>query len=682
MRSLFVVAIGCALLAPAVAQSPLTTPNGYAAAEGNTSNAFPWSRGTASTRIQFVYDSSHFTSQNVASPIVISQLRFRADAATTATTWAGGSWPNVRVDLATCPVDHLGVTATFAANLGPDLATVYSGVVTVAAGAGNGTGVPGPWYITIPLTTPFVYDPTTGNDLTLDVYQDGTGWTGTSRAADHVSATGVPGPLCSRVYNTSATALTATTGTVGLNYGVVTEFTFAPAAGLYPGFSATPRTGPSGTTVQFTDQSFSSAPGGVLARVWDLNGDGVADSSAVNPTFQYTSGGNYAVSLTVIDGQFGQQTLTRTGYIGIDLADASFTTSTNGLTVQFTDTSLNATSWAWDFQNDGVVDSTAPSPSFTYPAAGAYNCKLTVANAYSTDTTIVNLGLGIVPVPPFGSTFTATTTRGFWFQAPTRFSVVSMSVPDESNHGLQNVALYRLAGAPPVFSATATGGLEFVSTLQPSATPIPCAVSFDAGEYVGVLGACGDTTTCRNSYGTPAGPYASSVLGQPTTLTRFGTQFNLAVTNGASAYWQEPGGAISRVILGVSAAVGLQYGAGTPSPYAAAPTLKTTALPALGQTAQMTLTTNDALSIGVMAVGFGRASLPTPFGTLLVNGVAATDVINGGGLLTPGSYTYSFAIPNNPALNGFGPLNWQAACIVLPTGEFALSNATEWWLAN
>ncbi|MFO0314510.1 MAG: PKD domain-containing protein [Planctomycetota bacterium] len=682
MRIPACLVVGCALVAPAIAQTTLVTPAGYAAAEGGTNNAFPWNRGTSSTRIQFVVDSTHFTSQGVVSPINISQLRYRADAATATTTWAGGTWPNVRIDMASCPVNYLNVSTTFASNLGPDLATVHNGPVTVVGGAGNGTGIPGPWYITIPLTTPFFYDPTTGVDLTVDIYQDGTGWTGTSRAADHVTSTGNPPPLGRRVYNTSTTALTAPTGTVGLNYGIVTEFTYTPAAGLFPAFTASPPSVAAGAPVQFTDQSYSSAPGGVLARIWDLDGDGVSDSTAANPTFQYAVGGYYNVSLTVIDGQNQPQTLTKPAFIGVDLASANFTANVAGLAVQFTDASLNATSWAWDFQNDGVVDSTSPNPSFTYPAQGAYDCKLTVTNAYSTNTRIATLGIGIVPLPPFGSTFTSTATRGYWFQTPTRFSVVSMQVPDETNFGRQNVALYRLAGAPPLFSATATGGLEFVSTLQPSATPVPCAVSFDAGEFVGVLGACGDATTARNSYGTPAGPFASSVLGQPTTLTRMGTQFNLVATNGVNGYFQEPTGALSRVFLGVTGAVGLQYGTGTPSPYAAAPTIKTTALPILGQTAQITLTTNDSLAIGILAAGFGRAALPTPLGTLLVNGIATTDVVSGGALLTPGNYTYSFAIPNNPALNGFGPLNWQAACIVLPTGEFALSNATEWWLAN
>ena len=48
------------------------------------------------------------------------------------------------------------------------------------------------------------------------------------------------------------------------------------------------------------------------------------------------------------------------------------------LSVTFSDASTNQpTSWAWDFQNDGSVDSTAQNPVFTYNTAGTYSVKLT-----------------------------------------------------------------------------------------------------------------------------------------------------------------------------------------------------------------------------------------------------------------------------------------------------------------
>lgn len=91
---------------------------------------------------------------------------------------------------------------------------------------------------------------------------------------------------------------------------------------------------------------------------------------------------------------------------------ASFTLSPAGgtapLTVSFTDTSGGApTSWAWDFQNDGVVDSTQRNPQFTYAAAGSYTVKLTVSNASGSDDEIRTSAVSVTdPSAPPGSTST------------------------------------------------------------------------------------------------------------------------------------------------------------------------------------------------------------------------------------------------------------------------------------
>jgi len=52
------------------------------------------------------------------------------------------------------------------------------------------------------------------------------------------------------------------------------------------------------------------------------------------------------------------------------------------LTVQFTDTSVgyNITSWQWDFQNDGIIDSTEQNPIFTYYTTGQTTVRLVVNN--------------------------------------------------------------------------------------------------------------------------------------------------------------------------------------------------------------------------------------------------------------------------------------------------------------
>ncbi len=52
------------------------------------------------------------------------------------------------------------------------------------------------------------------------------------------------------------------------------------------------------------------------------------------------------------------------------------------LLVQFVDESTlpSITSWAWDFDHDGVVDSDEQNPQFTYDEPGTYSVKLVVNN--------------------------------------------------------------------------------------------------------------------------------------------------------------------------------------------------------------------------------------------------------------------------------------------------------------
>ncbi|KKH48740.1 NosD domain-containing protein [Methanosarcina sp. 1.H.A.2.2] len=54
------------------------------------------------------------------------------------------------------------------------------------------------------------------------------------------------------------------------------------------------------------------------------------------------------------------------------------------LSVMFTDFSQNATSRVWDFDNDGVADSTDKTPVHVYPVSGTYIVNLTVNNANGT----------------------------------------------------------------------------------------------------------------------------------------------------------------------------------------------------------------------------------------------------------------------------------------------------------
>lgn len=59
------------------------------------------------------------------------------------------------------------------------------------------------------------------------------------------------------------------------------------------------------------------------------------------------------------------------------------------LTVQFYDMSAGeVTAWAWDFDGDGLPDSTAQHPTHTFAAPGAHTVTLTVGGPEGTDTAI------------------------------------------------------------------------------------------------------------------------------------------------------------------------------------------------------------------------------------------------------------------------------------------------------
>lgn len=365
MRSIHCVRRACAaafLFLPVLtlpAQATVVVPNGLATTEGNATTAYPWGRGTGQIRVQYVYDSSHFTAQGVQQPILIDRLRWRANGGA---AQAGGTYAAVTIRMSTCPVDQSQVVSTFASNHGADLTTVYAGPVNVLTGAGT---TPNNWYVDVQLTTPFRYDPSQG-DLNVDLAHDAVGWVGTIGPAVDCQTTG---SNVARIYH--LTNYLSPTGTVQANVGLTMEVTTRPVAGLFASFTGTPTRGATPLAVQFTDASVSTAPGGVTGWAWDFDNNGTVDSTLQNPLHTYTGCGTFDVRLTVTDGVHPQGTLLRAGYVVTDEVTAAFTAQLVAPTVMlFTDQSTpTPTAWAWDFNNDGVTDSTLQNPVWLFPAA-------------------------------------------------------------------------------------------------------------------------------------------------------------------------------------------------------------------------------------------------------------------------------------------------------------------------
>ena len=228
----------------------------------------------------------------------------------------------------------------------------------------------------------------------------------------------------SHTYNTvgNYTVNLTITGTGGSDSEVKTEYITVnePLPGApVANFTANVTSGTAPLTVQFTDNSTGSP----TSWQWDFNNDEVVDNTEQAPIYTYATVGNYTVNLTV--GNAGRiDSEVKTEYIvvnapqpGAPVADftATPTWGNSPLKVQFTDASTGTvSSYSWDFNNDGNVDSTEQSPLYTYAAAGNYTVNLTVTGPGGSDSE-VKTGYIVVssstPTKPIAA-FSASSTLG------------------------------------------------------------------------------------------------------------------------------------------------------------------------------------------------------------------------------------------------------------------------------
>lgn len=153
--------------------------------------------------------------------------------------------------------------------------------------------------------------------------------------------------------------------------------------------------------VVFTDQSNSID----LSYSWNFGqGANPAGASTKGPhNVVYATSGTRQVSLVVTRGT-DADTLTNDITI-VDDTKADFTAVGNGFTYTFSDQSVQATSWHWDF-GDGDTSNVA-SPVHTFSDTGAYTVVLTVNGSCGTDSKSASYlvyGVGIQDVATLTTT--------------------------------------------------------------------------------------------------------------------------------------------------------------------------------------------------------------------------------------------------------------------------------------
>jgi PKD repeat protein/subtilisin-like proprotein convertase family protein len=165
----------------------------------------------------------------------------------------------------------------------------------------------------------------------------------------------------------------------------------APVAG----FQYTPGQGCEPLTVQFVNTSV----GQVDSYLWTFEGGDPASSTAADPVVVFENPGLYDVTLEVTNAA-GTDQIIQTDVIEVfALPVSNFFSVVTDLEVNFTNLSLNATTYEWDF-GDGNT-STQENPIYTYAESGNYSVTLTASGICGSVVFTQDISILVAPVAGF-----------------------------------------------------------------------------------------------------------------------------------------------------------------------------------------------------------------------------------------------------------------------------------------
>ncbi len=267
-------------------------------------------------------------------------------------------------------------------------------------------------------------------------------------------------------------------------------------------FSANPSSGCAPLIVQFTDESSPNT----TSWVWQFPGGTPSSSNQQNPVVSYSVSGSYDVTLKAINFQ-GSSTVTKSNFILVEnVPNANFSSSINGKTVTFTNLSVNATSYLWNF-GDGNT-STLINPVHTYAVGGTYVVTLTATNPCGNTVSTKT----IVIVSPPVAAFSANDTSGC---AP-----LSVQFTNQSTGNIDSIR-WSFPGGTPLQSALQTVNVTYN-------TPGTYSVTLIA------YGPGGNDTLTKTNWisvgGVPAASFTQSVVLNTVTFTN-------TTLNGSTYLW-------------------------------------------------------------------------------------------------------------------------------------------------
>lgn len=168
------------------------------------------------------------------------------------------------------------------------------------------------------------------------------------------------------------------------------------------------------------------------AILFNWTGPNAFTSSIQNPSFISTStvtSGTYTLIVSSPGVACTYSSVTTATVNPLPVVNYSYTPACLNMPTDFTDLSTVSSgtinTWAWDFNNDGIVDNSTQNPSFSYTSFGASIATLTVTTlATCTNTISLPIVINANPVPNFSVVNTCINTQPNVFDATA--SVISV----------------------------------------------------------------------------------------------------------------------------------------------------------------------------------------------------------------------------------------------------------------